>query len=52
MLGRRGPAQAAFTNPEVRELGEIDDADVVIDPADVDLDEASRAFLDTATSPT
>src|SRR3954451_20149621 len=23
MLGRRGPAQAAFTNPELRELGEL-----------------------------
>ena len=32
MLGRRGPAQAAFTNPEVRELGEMTQADIVIDP--------------------
>ena len=47
LLGRRGPAQAAFTNPEVRELGELTDADVVIDPAAVELDEASRAFLDS-----
>ena len=29
VLGRRGPAQAAFTNPEVRELGEMLDADIV-----------------------
>ncbi len=28
VLGRRGPAQAAFTNPEVRELGELRRADV------------------------
>ncbi len=28
ILGRRGPAQAAFTNPELRELGEMQDADV------------------------
>ena len=28
LLGRRGPAQAAFTNPEVRELGELPGADV------------------------
>ena len=28
VLGRRGPAQAAFTNPEVRELGEMVDADI------------------------
>ena len=47
VLGRRGCAQAAFTNPEVRELGEMVDADIVIDPADVEIDEASRAFLDS-----
>ncbi len=34
VLGRRGPAQAAFTNPEVRELGEMVDADIDIDPAE------------------
>ena len=45
ILGRRGPAQAAFTNPEVRELGELTQADVIIDPAAVELDEASAAFL-------
>ena len=32
MLGRRGPAQAAFTNPELRELGELTRADVIVDP--------------------
>jgi ferredoxin--NADP+ reductase len=47
VLGRRGPAQAAFTNPEVRELGEMVEADVFIDPADCELDEASQAFLDS-----
>ena len=47
VLGRRGPAQAAFTNPEVRELGEMVDADIVIDPADCELDEISREFLDS-----
>ena len=45
ILGRRGPAQAAFTNPEVRELGELTDADVVVDPAMVVRDEATAAFL-------
>jgi ferredoxin--NADP+ reductase len=35
LLGRRGPAQAAFTNPEVRELGELLRADIVCDPAQV-----------------
>src|SRR3954464_6758710 len=36
LLGRRGPAQAAFTNPEVRELGELRRADVVCDPRQVE----------------
>ena len=36
LLGRRGPAQASFTNPEVRELGELARADVVCDAAQVD----------------
>ena len=47
VLGRRGPAQAAFTNPELRELGEMKDADIVVDPAEVELDELSRAFLES-----
>ncbi len=47
VLGRRGPAQAAFTNPEVRELGELTDADVIVDPAAVELDSASAAFLES-----
>jgi ferredoxin--NADP+ reductase len=45
VLGRRGPAQAAFTNPELRELGEVLDADIDVDPAEVALDELSREFL-------
>ena len=45
--GAAGPAQAAFTNPEVRELGEMTDADIVIDPAEVELDEASREYLES-----
>jgi ferredoxin--NADP+ reductase len=32
LLGRRGPAEAAFTNPELRELGELQRADVIVDP--------------------
>jgi ferredoxin/flavodoxin---NADP+ reductase len=39
ILGRRGPAQAAFTNPELLELGELADADVI-----VDADELERAL--------
>jgi ferredoxin--NADP+ reductase len=35
IIGRRGPLQATFTSPELRELGDLkglDDVDVVIDP--------------------
>ena len=47
MLGRRGPAQAAFTNPEVRELGEMVDADIDIDAGEMELDDLSREWLDS-----
>ncbi len=50
MLGRRGPAQAAFTNPELKELGELAGADVIVDPADLVLDPASEAMLADARS--
>jgi ferredoxin--NADP+ reductase len=46
MLGRRGPVQAAFTPPELKELGELAGADVVVDPADLELDPASAAELE------
>ena len=46
MLGRRGPAQAAFTNPELRELGELAGADVWVPPAEATLDALSQAALD------
>ncbi len=36
ILGRRGPAQAAFTNPELLELGELADADVIVDEDELD----------------
>jgi ferredoxin/flavodoxin---NADP+ reductase len=43
LLGRRGPAQAAFTTPEARELGELEGADVRARPEEVALDPLSRA---------
>ena len=48
LLGRRGPAQAAFTNPEIKELGELADADVSVVPDEVELDPLSRAALETS----
>src|SRR5207302_479528 len=36
VVGRRGPAQAAFTTPELQEMGELAGADVVVEPADLE----------------
>lgn len=45
MLGRRGPLQAAFTPPEVKELGEMEDAVTVVRPEEAELDEISSELL-------
>jgi ferredoxin--NADP+ reductase len=52
VLGRRGPVQAAFTTPELKELGELAGADVIVDPADLELDDASAAALEGDTNAT
>jgi ferredoxin--NADP+ reductase len=46
MLGRRGPVQAAFTPPELKELGELAGAEPLVDPAELELDPASEAELE------
>ena len=46
MLGRRGPVQAAFTNPEVKELGEMPGADIAVPAEEAELDPLSRAELE------
>ena len=46
ILGRRGPAQAAFTPPEIKEMGEFDDADVTVPSDEAVVDPASQAILD------
>ncbi len=48
VLGRRGPAQAAFTTPELIELSELAQADVIVDPGDMQLDEASARAVEDA----
>jgi ferredoxin--NADP+ reductase len=45
VLGRRGPAQAAFTSSELRELGHLDGVDTRVDQDDVELDPVSRRWL-------
>jgi ferredoxin/flavodoxin---NADP+ reductase len=47
MLGRRGPVQAAFTPPELKELGELAGAEPVVDAADLVLDPASASELES-----
>jgi ferredoxin--NADP+ reductase len=47
MLGRRGPAQAAFTNPELKELGKIKVTDIIVAPEELELDPYSQAALAT-----
>src|SRR5215216_7762269 len=46
VLGRRGPAQAAFTSAELRELGRLDGVDARVAPEDVELDPVSREWLE------
>ena len=50
VVGRRGPAQASWTTQELKELGELAGADVVVDPAELDLDAASEASLEHDTN--
>lgn len=47
VIGRRGPAQAKFTNPEIKEMGELEEADVIVTPDQVELDPLSQAYIDT-----
>ncbi|MBM4259055.1 MAG: NADP oxidoreductase [Deltaproteobacteria bacterium] len=51
VLGRRGPAQAAFTNPELRELTELPGVDLVVRPEDMALDPLSDEFLAQQSEP-
>lgn len=46
MIGRRGPAQAKFTPPELRELGELADANPVVRADDLELNAASAEELE------
>ena len=50
VLGRRGPVQAAFTTPELIELTELAGADLIVDPADLELDPASASALEDDTA--
>ena len=45
LLGRRGPAQAAFSPKEIAEIAALPNADVVITKKDAAIDELSAAWL-------
>jgi len=45
VLGRRGPAQAAFTSAELRELGRLPGVDLRVDADGAQLDPVSRQWL-------
>jgi len=52
MIGRRGPAQAAFTPVEIREFGELADCAPIVDPKDLELNFASQQEIeDPANAP-
>ncbi|MCB9100107.1 MAG: FAD-dependent oxidoreductase [Anaerolineales bacterium] len=46
ILGRRGPAQAAFTNPEIKELGELAATEITVPADEAALDPLSQSDLD------
>jgi ferredoxin--NADP+ reductase len=45
VIGRRGPAEAKWSTKELRDLGELEDADLIIDPADLAISEESRVAI-------
>jgi ferredoxin--NADP+ reductase len=48
VLGRRGPAQATWTTKELKELGELEGVDVLVDdPNDLDLEPVSAALVES-----
>jgi ferredoxin--NADP+ reductase len=47
VFGRRGPMQVKFTPLELRELGELNDVDMVLYDEDFDYDEASRSAIES-----
>lgn len=48
IIGRRGPVQAKFTTPEVKEIGELEEADVFTLPEEMELDELSQKQLESS----
>jgi ferredoxin--NADP+ reductase len=45
VFGRRGPTSVKFTPLELRELGELNDVDIIVHDEDFDYDDAARAAV-------
>ncbi|MBE2183975.1 MAG: FAD-dependent oxidoreductase [Anaerolineae bacterium] len=52
ILGRRGPAQAAYTTPEIKELGELAAAEVIVSPQDAEIDPLSAELIQSGADRT
>ena len=50
IVGRRGPAEASWTTQELKEMGELAGAKVVVEPAELELDPRSEAALEKDTN--
>ena len=50
VIGRRGAAQAKFTNKELKELGELPSCDAVVDPQDMELNPESVVELEVKSN--
>ena len=48
LMGRRGPAQAAFSPKEIKELGALEGVDILISKEDAHVDEVSQTWLEDA----
>ena len=46
LLGRRGPAQAAFSPQEIKEIGSLDGVALLVGEDEMDLDAISRSWLE------
>jgi ferredoxin/flavodoxin---NADP+ reductase len=51
LIGRRGPLQAAFTNPEIKEVGEMEQAVAITLPDEMELDDLSKADMESSHEP-
>lgn len=51
VLGRRGPVQSAFTSKELMGLGDLEGVDIIVDPADLELDPHSAALAESPEAP-